>query len=248
MNKISLLSVFTLTFLYSCSLTNSTKLKGNKPLFGKSNSGQQIISEEIRQLDKLESSEETIIANNSNLQEIEPQPTSDLATLTNDLYPSEKINTKILDNSCDRITFLNGDEEEVKLIEIGDDYIKYKRCDNLDGPTYNVSKTKVFMILYYNGKKEVIEHNAADEKPKYQEQTKNNNNQYNSSESEINGFALASFVFGILGFIPLLGIILGVIANNQISKNPNKYKGKGFAIAGIALSFFWIFILLLLLF
>jgi hypothetical protein len=128
----------------------------------------EIISEEIRQLDKLESSEETIIANNSNLQEIEPQPTSDLATLTNDLYPSEKINTKILDNSCDRITFLNGDEEEVKLIEIGDDYIKYKRCDNLDGPTYNVSKTKVFMILYYNGKKEVIEHNAADEKPKYQ--------------------------------------------------------------------------------
>jgi hypothetical protein len=247
MNKIFLFSVLTLNFLYSCSLTNSTKLKGNKALFGKSNSGQHIISEEIRQLDQLVSSEETIITENVDLQEIDPQQTSDFATLSNDLYPSEKINTKILDNSCDRITFLNGNEEEVKLIELGDDYIKYKRCDNLDGPTFNISKSKVFMIVYSNGNKEVIEHNTADEKPKYQQQTKNNNNQYNSSGSEINGFAIASFISGILGFIPLLGIILGVIANNQITKNPNKYKGKGFAIAGIALSFFWIFILLLFL-
>jgi hypothetical protein len=49
-----------------------------------------------------------------------------------------------------------------------------------------------------------------------------------------------------LGFIPLLGIILGIIANNQISKNPQRFKGKGFAIAGILLSFLWLLILLVI--
>ena len=56
-----------------------------------------------------------------------------------------------LEAGCDNITFMNGNEEEVKLLEIGDDYIKYKRCDNLDGPTYTVSKEKLFDDIIKQG-------------------------------------------------------------------------------------------------
>ena len=149
MNKIYLFSVFTLSFLYSCSLTNSTKLRANKPIFGKLNSSQNINSlypEDIAQMNQLQSLEETINTNNSDVLEIAIEPIEDLASLDND-FPIEKIKAINLDNACDRITFLDGKEEDVKLIEIGDNYLKYKRCDNLDGPIFNVSKSKVFMIV-----------------------------------------------------------------------------------------------------
>lgn len=64
-----------------------------------------------------------------------------------------------------------------------------------------------------------------------------------SRKSDRKGFAIASFIFGILGFIPvfaILGIIFGILGR--------KSSKKGLAIAGIILSFsFFIFISVVLL-
>jgi hypothetical protein len=46
---------------------------------------------------------------------------------------------------------------------------------------------------------------------------------------------------------PLFGLIFSIIGLNQIKKAPERYKGEGFAIAGIAISalyFFFLFIVL----
>ncbi len=50
----------------------------------------------------------------------------------------------------------NGEESKVKVVEIGKEFIRYKKNDNLNGPIYSISLNEVFFILYQNGSKEVF--------------------------------------------------------------------------------------------
>jgi hypothetical protein len=54
----------------------------------------------------------------------------------------------------DIIVKTNGDEIKTEVLEIETDKIKYKKYDFLDGPTRNIEKSDVFMIIYSNGKRE----------------------------------------------------------------------------------------------
>lgn len=58
--------------------------------------------------------------------------------------------------SQDVIMKKNGDEIKSKVEEITDEVIKYKKFDNIEGPSYSISKSEVFIIKYSNGTKEVI--------------------------------------------------------------------------------------------
>lgn len=59
-------------------------------------------------------------------------------------------------NAQDVITKKNGDEIQAKITEVGQNEIKYKRFDNLDGPVYTIGKSDVFMVKYQNGTKDVF--------------------------------------------------------------------------------------------
>lgn len=245
MKKSFLLITLSTLILQSCFVSNTTKLRGHKPVFGKMKAHENEIenSEQVNQdqIVKNETKQETLTELSFENTEI-----TDLATTENEIIDIPKQKNILFDGGCDKITFLNGEEISVKLIEIGDNFVKYKKCDNIDGPIYNTSKEKLFMITFSNGTKEVIDHKneKIEEKntPKYNYQPSNND-----SEPEVNGLAIASFVFGLLGFIPLVGLILGAIANKQITKEPNRFKGSGFATAGILLSIFWLVLLFILL-
>lgn len=50
------------------------------------------------------------------------------------------------------------------------------------------------------------------------------------------GMAIASMVLGILGCIPPLGLVLGIVAYRNAKNKPLEYGGHGFAIAGIILN------------
>lgn len=65
----------------------------------------------------------------------------------------------------DKLLFLDGKEQEVKITEVSSSEVKYKRLDNLEGPMFSVLKSELFMIKYANGSKEVIEHTAAAPEP-----------------------------------------------------------------------------------
>ena len=56
----------------------------------------------------------------------------------------------------DLLTKRNGDEVQVKILEITPLEIKFRRTDNPDGPLISVYKAEVFMIRYANGAKEVF--------------------------------------------------------------------------------------------
>lgn len=53
-----------------------------------------------------------------------------------------------------------GDEIQAKVLEITSSEIKYKRYDNLDGPTITIAKSEVLLIKYENGTKDVFQNQA----------------------------------------------------------------------------------------
>ncbi len=69
--------------------------------------------------------------------------------------------------SCDVLIMMDGSEITAKILEITPYEIKYKNCDNLDGPTFTKSLSTVFKIKYANGTSQVM----------------NNPQQYNSNNS-----------------------------------------------------------------
>jgi hypothetical protein len=146
------------------------------------------------------------------------------------------------DTCGDVLTFRDGTEITVKIVEVFNGTVKYLPCNNLDGPLRVTNGEKIFMIKYANGTKEV-----------FKEPAKVNtmpNAQREPQAKKLNGLALASFISACMGiFFPVffpIALILGVIALVQMSKYPDKYKGKWMAVLGVILGA--IFVLLLVLF
>lgn len=57
----------------------------------------------------------------------------------------------------DIIVLNNGDIVKSKVIEIGQNEVKYKKASNPNGPTYSINKTEILSITYENGEKEAFE-------------------------------------------------------------------------------------------
>jgi hypothetical protein len=56
--------------------------------------------------------------------------------------------------SQDVISKKDGTELKVKVTEVTDEAIKYKKFENLDGPTYSLETAKIVKIKYENGSEE----------------------------------------------------------------------------------------------
>ena len=127
----------------------------------------------------------------------------------------------------------NGDEINAKVLEITDNAIKYKRCDNLDGPLISVSKANVFSIKYSNGTKEIIKSEEANSvvlRIKNNERKKESTNAIIALVFSILG--IVAFLFGILFSVPAL--ILAMAAERQIKAAPDSYTKSSSTLASIA--------------
>lgn len=58
--------------------------------------------------------------------------------------------------SQDLITTKKGEDIQAKVLEINTSQVKYKKTDNLEGPTYTILKSDVLMIRYANGSKDIF--------------------------------------------------------------------------------------------
>ena len=161
-----------------------------------------------------------------------------LATIEGQRVKRKEVKEKEAVVTCDRLTLKNGDELAVKVLEITETEVKYKKCDFPDGPTISISKSRVFMIVYSNGSKEVF--NSTDERF----ETTDPNPV--PSDTKLNTLSVVGLVFSILAILTsvvpilgwlfgILGIIMGSAALGQIAREPNKFHGKGFAVAAIIL-------------
>jgi hypothetical protein len=161
-------------------------------------------------------------------------PTPVLRSISNTLQkvgkplPNKKNQHRIETDSlkpCDMLTLNDGQDIEVKVIEIGSSIIKYRRCDNLDGPIISINKLEVFSIKYPGGQKDVF--STYVDVP--------------ATPVKSNTFGLASLVLGILSLLllylaPILGIlaiIFGALALKQAGQNLDQKKVKRMATIGI---------------
>ena len=154
----------------------------------------------------------------------------------------------ITDEPCDELLFRDGSEIKGKVIEITQTEIKYKKCDMLDGPLYVVKKSKIFIIKYANGTRDV-----------FKEETIENDQNSNQNVKKNHNLALLAFTFGLIGIYPsvisilgIAGIIFGIMALKKIKQEPDKYKGEVISkigmVFGIVGLIFGILIITLLIF
>jgi hypothetical protein len=157
----------------------------------------------------------------------------ELASINSEILINSNKPLLILDECGDLITLKNGDEIKAKVIEVTLNEIKYKKCDNLDGPIYTVAKKDVFSIKYANGTKDIIKEEV-NTQPKTSTST--------ADEKKIHWGALVGLICSLIG-ISLLGIIFAFIGLNTIKEYPNKYKGTGLAHLAIIIGVLWLLIL-----
>ncbi len=154
---------------------------------------------------------------------------------SDDLFAVSDIKKQITLNSdtCgDRVIFKNGDIITAKVLEITDDKIKYKRCDNIQGPMVVVAKASGHSIKYVNGVTDIIEPPAYNDNPISGNGSSqgNANNDYKGVQ-KTHPKAIAALLLTITGFYPLviigwiLGLIFAVKAQKEIIANPKRYKG-----------------------
>ena len=118
----------------------------------------------------------------------------------------------IIDTSkCDIILLTNGEEISVKIIEITPTDVKFKRCDNLEGPIKMISKNYIFSITHLDGTKEVFK-NEDGSIPVSTETSSKLNSTKNDSDDREMGSAKASLVLGVLSNTLLfISVLVGVI-------------------------------------
>lgn len=155
-------------------------------------------------------------------------------------------------NTYDILMMENGDEIKCKVLEISSSEIKYKKIELLDGPTYTSSTSKVFMIQFANGTRELIRKDNASftsepskksqtstqvsPETKSQDSRPNYMDEPNEEPQKLSAvFGVLSLISGILGFF-VAGLLLGPGAIIfGIAGAKKKRKGRGMAITGIIL-------------
>jgi len=63
-------------------------------------------------------------------------------------------------NAQDKIILKTGNNIEAKILEINPNNVKYKKFNNLDGPTLVIDKNEIHMITYENGENEIFKDNS----------------------------------------------------------------------------------------
>jgi len=140
------------------------------------------------------------------------------AVESNEIFPKQVPIT--VSDSCDAVYFRGGDITYVKVIEINETTIKYKFCNNPDGPVTEVSKNSIYKIVYKNGDVQWIE----------------------AKKTGTNTLVVIGFISSILGLIVLalpfglLAVIPASIGLGQIEKK--QQKGSGLAKWAIGIGIF----------
>ena len=126
------------------------------------------------------------------------------------LILKEYNNESIIDTSkCDVMLLTNGEEISVKIIEITPTDVKFKRCDNLEGPIKMISKNYILSITHSDDTKEVLK-NEDGSIPVSNEASSKLKSTKNASDDS--GSAKASLVLGVLSNALLfISVLVGVI-------------------------------------
>lgn len=135
--------------------------------------------------------------------------------------------------SQDLITLKSGQDISAKIIEVGINEIKYKKFDNIDGPTFTISKSDVLITRYKNGTKDI--YNVENKETKNNEEmTAQGTNDavsfYKGRNSGSVWTGVASvFTSPVLGLIPALACTSTEPSDENLNcKNPELMKNSNY--------------------
>lgn len=134
-------------FTTSCGSLNNGKLKYQKSNTSSSKEHIKVNDEAIPVNNN--STEELYASQNTNHTITPPKPHQKMLIK---LSPDDSLKV----SKCDTILMKDGTKIAAKVIEIGPDAIKYKRCDNLAGPLYIKHPSDATSITYSNGTTEIV--------------------------------------------------------------------------------------------
>lgn len=211
----------------------------------------------------------TVVERNNQINRIEYN-NSLLASIDNTFHPishthltsiSRNYNKNIIQQyvnslqevKCDTIILKSGTTIIGRVEEVGLSELKFRRCNNLTGPIISLLKSDVSRIHYSNGTSELFGPTETSIPSQNYNPNQNNLSFSNTSPAKVEGFGLAGFISGLVGLfiasIPLgiIAVVFGGISLSKIKKNPQRYKGRGFAIASIILGIVDVVAMLILL-
>ncbi len=163
------------------------------------------------------------------------------------VIPYKQITLPVIGDSCDTIVLRNNVEMKAKVLEITPKIIRYKHCDNPNGPTYNIAINEVAMIKYKNGTKDTFKQDTQVNtyEPKQQYLVKRRSN--------------SALIFGILAFplsflyiggiiCAIIAIVSGRSALRMMQKDPSLYDSsyRHTAKAGVILGIVYLSLIALL--
>ncbi|KIC92640.1 hypothetical protein OI18_21930 [Flavihumibacter solisilvae] len=127
--------------------------------------------------------------------------------------------------SQDTITKRSGEDMRVKVLEVNQSDIKYKKYDNLEGPTFSLLKSEIVMIRYSNGTRDMFidEPKNVELKPydKYSREDLYHLGQSDASK-HYKGYKGAGGGTLITGLVsPLLGLIPAITCSTTTPKDSN---------------------------
>jgi len=162
--------------------------------------------------------------------------------------------SKVGSGNCDTLFLNNGEVLVVKGLEITGTELRFKKCDNPNGPIYYMNKSEINNVAYSNGT-----HENFDKTPKVKRKV---NTKVNTKDQEIEPLGFISiglstallaalyymllfsvdylfsltfpYAFVLIGIVGLLAMILGITSLIRI-KSDDKYsrKTKGVSVAGM---------------
>jgi len=143
--------------------------------------------------------------------------------------------------SQDIITKKSSEDIQAKVLEVTTTEIKYKKFDNLNGPTFTILKSDVLMVRYENGTKDIFNEEKKNETVStptqisgalfIQGQT-DASRYYKGYKGAGTGTLIASLVSPLVGLIPAIACsstqpkeINLNYPNAELMKNPEYYNG-----------------------
>ena len=129
---------------------------------------------------------------------------------------------------CGYVVLYPGERVEAELLEISATEVTYRLCGQPDAAPIIRHKREVLAVVASNG----------DELFSGIYRLGSSAQQYEGGldSPKLDGIAILSLVFSLAPFSlagPLLAVILGGISLDRINKHPDRYRGRGLALAGI---------------
>lgn len=135
--------------------------------------------------------------------------------------------------SQDTITKRTGEELTSKVLEVGQSEIKYKKFDNIDGPTFSIAKSDVLMVQYENGTKDIFDKpqkNSETSEQLASKGTMDASKSYKGYKSAGTGTLVVALISPLVGLIPALTCSLTppkdknlMFPNAELKKEPEYY-------------------------